>query len=156
MKADPKVIEILNSLLADELTAVNQYMVHSEMCENWGYEKLEQAIKKRAIEEMKHAEKLIYRILFLEGIPIVSQLRGIHIGSDVPRMFAADNVLESAAVAAYNAGIVVCGEAKDYATREVLEHILNEEDKHMDDIETTQDEIAQMGVQIFLSTQVGK
>lgn len=154
MKADPKVNETLNSLLADELTAINQYMVHAEMCDNWGYEKLHQAIQKRAIEEMKHAEKLIYRILFLEGIPIVSNLREIHIGSDVPKMFASDHMLESAAVRAYNAGIVVCGDAKDFATREILEHILNEEDNHIDGIETVQDEIAQMGIQLFLSTQV--
>ena len=73
MKGDPKVMEVLNSLLADELTAINQYMVHSEMCDNWGYEKLHKAIEKRAIDEMKHAEKLIARIIFLEGVPIVSQ-----------------------------------------------------------------------------------
>jgi bacterioferritin len=154
MKGDPKVIEVLNSLLADELTAVNQYMVHSEMCENWGYDKLGATIQKRAIEEMKHAEKLILRILFLEGVPVVSNLRQMHIGSDVPKMFASDHVFESDAIKAYNADIVVCGDAKDYATREILESILKDEDKHIDDIENVQDEIAQMGVQIFLSTQL--
>jgi bacterioferritin len=154
MKGDPKVIEALNSLLADELTAVNQYMVHSEMCENWGYDKLGATIQKRAIEEMKHAEKLILRILFLEGVPVVSNLRQMHIGSDVPKMFASDHVFESDAIKAYNADIVVCGDAKDYATREILESILKDEDKHIDDIENVQDEIAQMGVQIFLSTQL--
>ena len=154
MKGDPKVIEVLNSLLADELTAVNQYMVHSEMCENWGYDKLGATIQKRAIEEMKHAEKLILRILFLEGVPIVSNLRQMHIGPDVPKMFASDHVFESDAIKAYNADIVVCGDAKDFATREILESILKDEDKHIDDIENVQDEIAQMGVQIFLSTQL--
>jgi bacterioferritin len=154
MKGDPKVIEVLNSLLADELTAVNQYIVHSEMCENWGYDKLGATIQKRAIDEMKHAEKLILRILFLEGVPIVSNLRQMHIGSDVPKMFASDHVFESDAIKAYNADIVVCGDAKDYATREILESILKDEDKHIDDIENVQDEIAQMGVQIFLSTQL--
>ncbi len=154
MKGDPKVIEVLNSLLADELTAVNQYMVHSEMCENWGYDKLGATIQKRAIDEMKHAEKLILRILFLEGIPIVSNLRQMHIGSDVPKMFASDHVFESDAIKAYNVDIVVCGDAKDYATREILESILKDEDKHIDGIENVQDEIAQMGVQIFLSTQL--
>src|SRR4030067_2481653 len=118
MKGDPKVIEALNSLLADELTAINQYMVHAEMCENWGYDKLTEKIQKRAIEEMKHAEKLIARIVFLEGVPIVSNLKTLHIGADVPKMFASDHVLEDGAVKSYNSFIVVCGEEKDFATRE--------------------------------------
>ena len=154
MKGDEKVIGVLNSLLADELTAVNQYMVHSEMCENWGYDKLGETIEKRAIQEMKHAESLIGRILFLEGIPIVSNLRQMHIGSDVPKMYASDLVFESDAVKAYNSAIVTCGEARDYATREILEGILKDEDAHIDEIEETRDEIEQMGIQIFLSTQV--
>jgi bacterioferritin len=155
MKGEQKVIKVLNSLLADELTAINQYMVHSEMCENWGYDKLGGAIQKRAVEEMKHAEKLIGRILFLEGIPIVSELRKMNIGVDVPKMFASDHVLESDAIKAYNSAIKLCGDAKDFATREILESILNDEDKHIDDIEEVQDEIKQMGVQVFLSTQLG-
>jgi bacterioferritin len=154
MKSDPQVIDTLNSLLADELTAFNQYIVHAEMCDNWGYEKLHEAIQKRAVEEMKHAEKLIYRIVFLEGIPIVSELKKMHIGADVPKMFTNDHQAEADAIRAYNAGIFVCGEAKDFATREVLEDILKDEDKHIDHIEEVLDEIAQMGVQIFLSTQV--
>ncbi len=153
MKGDPKVIEALNSLLADELTAINQYMVHAEMCDNWGYEKLHQTIQKRAINEMQHAEKLIYRILFLEGIPTVSDLRKIHIGADVPKMFANDHNAESNAIKAYNSAILVCGDAKDFATREMLEDILQDEDNHIDDIEEFQDQINQMGIQIFLSTQ---
>ncbi len=155
MQADPRVIEVLNSLLSDELTAVNQYMVHSEMCDNWGYEKLHKVIEKRAIDEMKHAEKLIARIIFLEGIPIVSKLNEINIGSDVPKMFTNDHGLEAMAIKNYNSAILVCGEAKDFATREILEHILNEEDAHIDGIEEVQDELAQMGTQIFLSTQMG-
>ncbi len=154
MKGEEKVIATLNSLLADELTAINQYMVHAEMCENWGYDKLGETIQKRAIEEMKHAEKLIGRILFLEGTPIVSELRKMHIGADVPKMFASDHVLESDAIKAYNLGIRVCGDANDFATREILEGILNDEDKHIDDIEEVRDQIEQMGVQFFLSTQV--
>jgi bacterioferritin len=154
MKGDPKIIDTLNSLLADELTAINQYMVHAEMCENWGYDKLGDVIQKRAIDEMKHGEKLIARVLFLEGVPIVSELRKIHIGEDVPKMFAADHVLEEDAIKAYNNAIVQCGEARDYATREILEAILNEEDKHIDDIEEVQDQIKQMGIQVFLSVHV--
>jgi bacterioferritin len=154
MKGEQKVIEALNSLLADELTAINQYMVHSEMCENWGYDKLGEIIQKRAVDEMKHAEKLIARILFLEGVPIVNELRKMHIGADVPKMFASDHVLESDAIKAYNSAIVLCGDVRDYATREILEGILNDEDRHIDGIEEIQDEIGQMGIQVFLSTQL--
>ena len=153
MKGSAKVIEVLNSLLAEELTAINQYMVHSEMCEGWGYGKLGEGSEKRAIDEMKHAEKLISRILFLEGIPIVSELGKMHIGSDVPKMFANDNILETAAIKEYNDAIVTCGEERDFATRELLVQILNDEDKHLDEIEEVQDQIEQMGIQVFLSTQ---
>ena len=153
MKGDPKVIDTLNSLLADELTAINQYMVHAEMCENWGYDKLGEKIQKRAIEEMKHAEKLIGRILFLEGMPVVSNLKKMMIGSDVPKMFDSDHTLEDGAIKSYNAGIALCGDAKDFATREILESILNDEDRHIDGIEEIQDQISQMGIQVFLSTQ---
>lgn len=154
MKGDPKVIETLNSLLARELTVVNQYMVHAEMCDNWGYDRLHQNIQKRAVNEMKHAETLIGRIIFLEGIPTVSELQKIHIGAGVPEMFANDHNAEIDAVRQYNAGIQICGDAKDYATREILEHILNDEDGHVDSIEEVQDQIEQMGIQMFLSTQV--
>jgi bacterioferritin len=154
MKGDQKVIETLNSLLARELTVVSQYMVHAEMCDNWGYSKLHDTIQKRAVTEMKHAETLIGRIIFLEGVPVVSELQKMHIGSDVPKMFINDHKAELDAVMQYNAGILVCGDAKDYATREILEHILNDEDGHVDDIEEVQDQIAQMGIQVFLSTQV--
>ncbi len=154
MKGDQKVIETLNSLLARELTVVSQYMVHAEMCDNWGYSKLHETIQKRAVVEMKHAEELIGRIIFLEGIPVVSELQKMHIGADVSKMFANDHEAELDAVKQYNAGILVCGDAKDYATREILEHILNDEDSHVDSIEEVQDQIVQMGIQVFLSTQV--
>jgi bacterioferritin len=153
MKGSPKVIKVLNSLLADELTAVNQYMVHAEVCDNWGYGKLHDMIQKRAIEEMKHAEKLIGRIIFLEGRPIVSELRPLHIGADVPKMFDNDHDAETVAIKGYNASILVCGDEKDYATREILESILNDEDRHIDAIETVTDQISHMGIQVFLSTQ---
>lgn len=155
MKGDPKLIKALNSLLADELTAINQYMVHSEMCDAWGYDKLHKAIEKRAIDEMKHAEKLIGRILFLEGLPIVSDLKKLFIGSDVPKMFASDGNAETGAIKAYNEAIILAGNVKDYATRDLLQSILNDEDAHIDAIEEVQDQIKQMGLQIFLTTQVG-
>lgn len=154
MKGDPKLIKVLNSLLADELTAINQYMVHSEMCDNWGYDKLHKLIEKRAMTEMKHAEKLIGRMLFLEGVPIVSNLKALHIGVEVPKMFANDHDAEAGAIKSYNAAIVLAGELKDYATREVLESILKDEDGHIDEIEAILDQIGQMGLQVFLSIQV--
>ena len=153
MQGDNKVINTLNSLLADELTAVSQYMVHAEMCESWGYEKLGGIIQKRAVEEMKHAEKLIGRILFLEGIPVVTDLRKISIGAEVPKMFANDHNAEEGAIRSYNAGIALCAELKDSATRDLLQNILNDEDHHIDGIEEVQDQISQMGLQVFLSTK---
>jgi bacterioferritin len=155
MKGDLKLIKALNALLADELTAINQYMVHSEMCDNWGYDKLHKAIEKRAIDEMKHSEKLIGRILFLEGLPIVSDLKKLHIGADIPKMFANDHFSEEGAIKSYNEAIVLAGSVKDYATREILESILKDEDAHIDGIEETLDQIGQMGLQIFLTTKVG-
>ena len=155
MKGNAKLIGVLNSLLADELTAINQYMVHSEMNDNWGFGKLHKTIEKRAVTEMKHAEKLIGRILFLEGTPTVSVLKKIHIGADIPKQLANDHAAEAGANASYNAAIVLAGEVKDYATREILESILKDEDAHIDEIEELQDQVAQMTLPIFLTTQVG-
>ena len=154
MKGNPKLIATLNDLLADELTAINQYMVHSEMAHNWGYEKLHQHFEKRAIDEMKHAEQLIGRILFLEGSPTVSKYNKMSIGADVPKQLAGDRGLEMGAIKSYNEAIILAGEVKDYATREILEKILKDEDRHIDQIEELQDQIQQMTLQIFLSTQV--
>ena len=154
MKGNDKLIATLNSLLSDELTAINQYMVHSEMCSGWGYANLHHHFEKRAVDEMKHAEKLIGRILFLEGIPIVSQLRKVTIGADVPAQLANDQAAEADAIRAYNDAIVQAGELKDFATRELLADILKDEDRHMDGIEELQDQIKQMTLQVFLGTQI--
>jgi len=154
MKGDKKLIEALNLLLAEELTAINQYMVHSEMAANWGYTKLHESFEKRAIDEMKHAEALIGRVLFLEGTPIVSKLGPMSIGADVPKQLAGDHGLEATAIKSYNSAIILAGEVRDYATREILEKILKDEDQHIDQIEEFQDQIEQMGLQFFLSTQV--
>jgi bacterioferritin len=132
MKGNDKIIDKLNDLLADELTAINQYMVHSEMCDNWRYEKLHKADEKRAIDEMKHAEKLIARILFLEGRPTVSLLKEIHIGPDVETQHKNDAQSEYGAVKSYNDGIKLAMELGDNGTRELLEHILQEEEDHVD------------------------
>jgi len=153
MKGDAKLIDTLNSLLSDELTAISQYMVHAEMCENWGYGKLHDHFRKRSIDEMKHAERLIARILFLEGRPTVSVLRKMLIGADVPKMFAGDHEQELGANKAYNAAIAQAVSVRDNATREMLEDILKDEDRHIDHIEERQDQISQMGIQNFLSEQ---
>ena len=154
MKGDTRLIDTLNLLLADELTAISQYIVHAEMCEDWGYVKLHDTLKKRAIDEMKHAETLIGRIIFLEGTPIVGRLNKINIGSEVPQQVDNDHTAEEGAIKGYNDAIVLAGEVRDFATREILENILNDEDDHIDEIEEMQDQIKQMTLPIFLSTQV--
>jgi bacterioferritin len=155
MKGNEKLLETLNSLLSDELTAINQYMVHSEMCANWGYEKLHKHFEKHAVDEMKHAEKLIGRILFLEGTPVVNKLGRLSIGADVSKQLAGDHALELGANQAYNKAIKLAGDVNDFATREILEHILQEEDAHIDRIEALQDQIGHMTLPLFLTMQVG-
>jgi bacterioferritin len=154
MKGNDKIIVKLNARLADELTAINQYIVHAEMCDNWGYEKLHKTIEKRAIDEMKHAEKLIARILFLEGIPIVSDLKKLHIGADVELQFKNDRIAEDQAIKDYNDDIKFAVELGDNGTKDLLQHILEEEESHIDLIEAQLDQIKQMGVQIYLSEQI--
>jgi bacterioferritin len=154
MKSDPKIIDCLNGLLANELTAINQYMVEAEMCENWGLTKLAEMEEKRAITEMKHAETLIARILFLEGRPVVSKLNEIHIGAEVPEQFTNDLAAEMVAVKGYNAAIKLCTDIGDNATKEMIEGILKDEDGHVDQIEEQQDRVAKMGLQVYLGTQV--
>ena len=154
MKGNEKVLEKLNQLLAEELTAINQDMVHAEMCEDWGYKALHESVYKRSITEMKHAEKLIERILFLDGHPVVSELKRINIGQDVPGQLQFDVDAEYGAIKRYNEGIDICVSAADNATRDVLEEILEDEDHHVNDIETLQSQIQQMGLEVFLTTQV--
>lgn len=154
MKGNEKLIAMLNQLLSEELTSINQYMVHSEMCHNWGYEKLHKSFEKRAIDEMKHAEKLIGRILFLEATPIVNKLSQVKIGNDVPQMLKNDLKFEVEADKMYNNAITLAGDVKDFATREILEKILMDEDRHIDELEELLDQISHMGLEIFLSTQL--
>ncbi|HTX74062.1 MAG TPA: bacterioferritin [Rectinemataceae bacterium] len=155
MKGNPKIIETLNALLADELTAISQYMVHSGMCENWGYGALHDHFEKRAIDEMKHAEILIGRVLFYEGRPVVSNLLAMHIGAEPPAQLANDHEAELGAIQAYNKAIALCAEQGDFATQDILKRILNDEDRHIDEIEELQDQIRQMTLPIFLSTKAG-
>ncbi len=155
MQGNAKVIEQLNARLADELTAINQYMVHAEMCDNWGYEHLHEEIQKRAIVEMRHAEKLITRILFLEGKPVVSVLNKINIGPDVEKMHKNDWKAEEVAIKGYNETVQVATEVGDNGTREIVESILREEEGHIDWIEAQQSQIGQMGIQNYLTEQTG-
>ena len=156
MKGNDKVIEALNTLLADELTAINQYMVHSEMCANWGYGELHEAIEKRAITEMKHAEMHIGRIIFLEGRPAVSQLNPLHIGADVLGQLHQ----RSGRRAGRGEGVQRRGQAGrlevgDNGTRAMLESILKDEEDHLDWVETQLEQIGQMGIQLYLVEKVG-
>ena len=153
MKGNEKLIKVLNQLLADELTAISQYMVHSEMCDNWGYEKLHKAIEGQAKDEMHHAEWLIKRIIFLEGAPIVQKLNPIKIGKSVLEMVTNDQDAELGAVRAYNAGIALAREVADEATAELLTQILKMEEGHVDWAEAQRDQIEQMGLQNYLANQ---
>ena len=155
MKGNKKLLEHLNARLAEELTAINQYMVHSEMCDGWGYGKLHKQIEKRAIDEMKHAEKLIARILYLEGIPIVSDLGKMHIGAEIPKMHENDRISEEGAIKSYNESIKLAGEVGDNGTREMLTAILKDEEEHIDTLEAQLDQIKQMGIQNYLMEQLG-
>lgn len=154
MKGNDRVIEKLNDLLSDELTAINQYFVHAEMCDNWGYEKLHDKIRERSITEMKHAEKLIERIIFLDGKPIVSNYKTISIGGDVPGQFQNDWKAEEIAIRGYNEGIRIAAEEGDNGSRELLESILKEEEEHIDWIESQRDQIQQMGLPNYLVEQI--
>jgi bacterioferritin len=153
MKGNDKIIAILNDFLSDELTAINQYIVHSEMCANWGYEKLHNAAEKRAIDEMKHAEKLIARILFLEGLPIVSELKKMKIGATVDAQLKNDWEAEEGAIKAYNEGIKLCLELGDNGSRELIDANLKDEEDHLDWLEAQLDQIKQMGLQNYLLGQ---
>jgi len=153
MKGNEKIIGLLNEFLSDELTAINQYIVHSEMCANWGYGKLHGKTEKRAIDEMKHAEKLIARILFLEGIPVVSNLRKINIGATVDVQLKNDLAGETDAIKSYNDGIKLCLELGDNGSRELIDANLHDEEDHLDWLESQLDQISQMGLQNYLLGQ---
>jgi len=155
MKGSQKVIDALNDALADELAAINQYMVHAEMAEDWGYGKFNHYVEERAIQEMKHAEKLIARILFLEGSPVVTDVRAVHIGAFIDKGLNNDHKSELEAIAKYNALVKLCVTENDQGTKEMIDHILMDEEAHIDGIEERLDQIEQMGLQNYLTTVVG-
>jgi len=154
MKGNNELITVLNSLLADELTAINQYMVHSEMCENWGYGKLHMAIRSQAMDEMHHAEWLIERILFFEGAPTVSKLNAIKIGKTVSEMISNDDHDELDAVHAYNNAINLARESDDQGTVDLLTKILKMEEGHVDWAEIQRAQIEQIGIENYLVSQI--
>jgi bacterioferritin len=153
MKGNKKLLTVLNSLLADELTAINQYMLHSEMCENWGYNKLHTAIRKQAIDEMHHAEWLIERIVFFDGYPTVSNLNAIKIGKVVSEIINNDYAHELDVVRAYNDGISLAREVDDQGTVDLLTRILKMEEGHVDWAEIQLAQIEQMGMENYLVNQ---
>lgn len=154
MKGDPKVIAVLNQVLKAELTAINQYFLHAEMCENWGYEKLAKHTRKESIEEMTHAEKLMEHILYLDGTPNMTDYFKINIGPDVKSQLKNDLQVEYDAVKRLNAGIETCVKASDNGSREILEKILRDEEEHIDWLEGQLHAISEMGIENYLAEQL--
>jgi bacterioferritin len=154
MQGDPKVIGQLNLTLKEELQAISQYFLHAEMCENWGYERLAEYIKKQSIGEMKHAESLIERILFLDGTPNMTEPMTLTIGKNVREQLQSDLELETHAVKMYNNAVNVAREAADNTTRELFERILKDEEEHVDWLEAQMHMIGEVGYERYLSEQM--
>jgi bacterioferritin len=155
MKGIPQVIEELNKALREELTAISQYFLHAEMCENWGYNKLAAYIKKQSIDEMKHAEALMERILFLDGVPSMQPLN-LNVGSSVRQVIESDLNLELSAVSQYNAAVTIAVEQKDNGTRDLFVALLKDEEKHVDWLEAQLHQINELGYERYLSVQMGE
>ena len=155
MKGSPKVIELLNKALREELTAINQYFVHAEMCENWGYERLSEYIKMQSIGEMKHAEALMERILFLDGTPTMKPLE-LTIGKNVQDMIQSDLDLEVGAVKDYNAAIQIAVEEHDNGSRDLFVQLLKDEEGHVDWLEAQIHQIKELGYERYLTMQMGE
>ena len=156
MKGDAKVIAILNEVLKSELTAINQYFLHAEMCENWHYDKLGSYIKKQSIDEMKHAEALIERILFLDGTPDLTKPMQLTVGKNVKAQLESDLKLETSAVEMYNHAIRIARDEGDNASRELFDRLLKDEEDHVDWLEAQMHQIEEMGYERYLSQQIGE
>ncbi|WP_242346193.1 bacterioferritin [Anaeromyxobacter terrae] len=156
MKADPAIIDLLNQVLTNELTAVNQYFLHARICENWGYERLFEKFRHESVDEMKDADALIARILYLEGLPNVQRYNKVNVGESVLEMFQLDLALETDAIGALNRGIALCRDKADNGSAELLEHILEGEEEHADWLETQLEAIDQIGAQNYLAEQLKK
>ena len=154
MKGDDKIIELLNEVLTAELTAINQYFVHAKMCKNWGLDKIAKIVRSESIDEMKHADELMDRILYLDGIPNVQRLYKVNVGETVKEQFECDLALEKVAIERLNKGIVVCRDLGDNGTRHMLEEILVSEEEHADWLETQLDLMARVGEKAYLAENI--
>ena len=155
MRGDQRIIDVLNQVLKAELTSINQYFLHAEMCENWGYDRLSEYIKKQSIGEMKHAEALIERILFLDGTPSMQPLE-LTVGKNVQEMIQSDLDLELSAVRAYNAAVQIAVAEKDNGSRDLLVVLLKDEEDHVDWLEAQMHQIKELGYERYLTMQMGE
>lgn len=156
MKAKEGVIDLLNKVLTADLTAINQYFVHAKMCENWGYERLQEKVRKRSFDEMKDADELIEHILYLEGVPNMQRLGTVQVGETVPEQFKADLKAEQEMLKMLSDGVAHCTKVGDYTTRHMLEDMAKDVDAHIDWIETQMETIKQVGLENYLSEQIKK
>jgi bacterioferritin len=154
MKGDPKIIALLNDVLTNELTAINQYFLHARLCENWGYQRLWKKVRAESIDEMKHADKLIERILYLEGLPNIQRLAKISVGQTVDEQLKLDLALEGHAIPALNDGVALCRQLGDNGTAELLEDLLVDEEEHANWLEAQLSLVEQVGLQNYLAQQV--
>ena len=154
MKGNEEVMNLLNQLLTNELTAINQYFIHAKMCRNWGYERLAKKVRDESIDEMKHAELVIDRILFLDGVPNMQRYHKLHVGETVKEQLETDLQLEYAAIAFLNQGVEACRKCGDNATEDLMTKILVSEEEHTDWLETQLELIRQVGEQNYLSQQI--
>ena len=154
MKGKDPVIEILSESLAHELTAINQYFIHARMLKNWGYERLAEKLQGESIEEMKHAQILIDKILFLEGVPNLQKLNKVNVGQTVPEMLDWDLKAEVSAYELYNRAVDVCRQNQDHGSAELFEQLVQDEEEHIDWIEAQQDLIKQVGLENYLAQQI--
>jgi len=156
MKAKTGVIDFLNKLLTNELTSINQYFLHTEICEHWGYDRLHHKIREHSNDEMKHAQEVIEHILYLEGLPNLQRLGTISVGETVPEQFQSDLKLEMENVTLLREAIAHCTKEGDFTTRHKLEDMVKSEEEHIDWIETQQETIQQVGIENYLSEQIKK
>ncbi len=156
MQGSPKIIEFLNEALTSELTAINQYFAHAKICENWGYNRLAAKYREESVEEMNDAEKLMDRILLLDGMPNMQRLNSVRIGETVPEQLSSDRSLEEHAIAMYRRGVALALAEGDPGTRELLEHLVVGEEEHLDWIESQQQIISDIGVERYLQSQIGE
>ena len=154
MKGNEEIVELLNQLLTNELTAINQYFIHAKMCENWGYERLAHKLRDESIDEMKHADRLVERILLLDGLPNLQDIGKLQIGQNVPELLQADLALERTSQGALKNGVAICEQAQDYVSRKILVDILDDTEEHIDHLEAQLALLAEIGIANYLQSQM--